>query len=78
MEKPDDAEAPLLTNYDGIEYASCDRPSKLINGRASFKLKISQVCKSFMTTFTLMRLQGILVYYIRQMVERHGSNSLYA
>ncbi|CAK9134178.1 unnamed protein product [Ilex paraguariensis] len=43
VEKPDDAEAPLLTNYDGIEYASCDRPSKLINGRASFKLKISQL-----------------------------------
>lgn len=43
VEKPDDAEAPLLTSYDGIEFASWDRPSKLINGRASFKLKISQL-----------------------------------
>lgn len=43
VEKPNDAEAPLLTSYDGIEFASWDRPSKLINGRASFKLKISQV-----------------------------------
>lgn len=38
-----DAEAPLLTSYDGIEYASSDRPSKLISGRASFKLKMSQL-----------------------------------
>ncbi|KAL7216622.1 hypothetical protein ACSBR1_028541 [Camellia fascicularis] len=43
VEKPNDAEAPLLTSYDGIEFACCDRPSKLINGRASFKLKISQL-----------------------------------
>ncbi|XP_017253328.1 SH2 domain-containing protein B [Daucus carota subsp. sativus] len=43
VEKPIDAEAPLLTSYDGIEFASWDRPSKLINGRASFKLKISQL-----------------------------------
>ncbi|CAI9286544.1 unnamed protein product [Lactuca saligna] len=43
VEKPDDAEAPLLTSYDGIEFASWDRPSTLINGRASFKLKISQL-----------------------------------
>ncbi|KAK1362399.1 SH2 domain-containing protein [Heracleum sosnowskyi] len=43
VEKPNDAEAPLLTSYDGIEFASWDRPSKLINGRASFKLKISQL-----------------------------------
>lgn len=43
VEKPVDDEAPLLTNYDGIEYASSDRPSKVISGRASFKLKISQV-----------------------------------
>ncbi|KAA8526724.1 hypothetical protein F0562_009047 [Nyssa sinensis] len=43
VEKPYDAEAPLLTSYDGIEFASFDRPSKLINGRASFKLKISQL-----------------------------------
>ncbi|XP_016451086.1 SH2 domain-containing protein A isoform X2 [Nicotiana tabacum] len=43
VEKPVDDEAPLLTNYDGIEYASSDRPSKVISGRASFKLKISQL-----------------------------------
>ncbi|XP_059661383.1 SH2 domain-containing protein A-like [Cornus florida] len=43
VEKPCDAEAPLLTSYDGIEFACFDRPSKLINGRASFKLKISQL-----------------------------------
>ncbi|KAK9144864.1 hypothetical protein Sjap_004767 [Stephania japonica] len=43
VEKPNDAEAPLLTSYDGIEFASSLRPSKLLNGRASFKLKISQL-----------------------------------
>ncbi|KAK0601966.1 hypothetical protein LWI29_029127 [Acer saccharum] len=43
VEKTNDAEAPLLTSYDGIEYASCDRPSKILHGRASFKLKISQL-----------------------------------
>lgn len=43
VEKPNDAEAPLLTSYDGIEFASSARPSKLIHGRATFKLKISQV-----------------------------------
>ncbi|KAK9269782.1 hypothetical protein L1049_001560 [Liquidambar formosana] len=43
VEKPNDAEAPLLTSYDGIEFASGDRPSKLLHGRASFKLKISQL-----------------------------------
>ncbi|KAF5182272.1 Sh2 domain, partial [Thalictrum thalictroides] len=43
VEKPSDAEAPLLTNNDGIEFASFLRPSKLLLGRASFKLKISQL-----------------------------------
>ncbi|CAN4103009.1 unnamed protein product [Withania somnifera] len=43
VEKPVDADAPLLTSYDGIEYASSERPSKVISGRASFKLKISQL-----------------------------------
>lgn len=43
VEKPNDAEAPLLTSYDGIEFTSFDRPSKLLQGRASFKLKISQL-----------------------------------
>ncbi|KAK6134438.1 hypothetical protein DH2020_031817 [Rehmannia glutinosa] len=42
VENTIDAEPPLLMSYDGIEYASHDRPCKLINGRASFKLKISQ------------------------------------
>ncbi|KAL8512292.1 hypothetical protein ACS0TY_018684 [Phlomoides rotata] len=37
------AEPPLLANCDGIEYCSDDRPCKLINGRASFKLKISKL-----------------------------------
>lgn len=39
----DDAEAPLLISYEGVEFPSTDRPIKLLNGRASFKLKISQV-----------------------------------
>ncbi|KAG8386492.1 hypothetical protein BUALT_Bualt03G0154200 [Buddleja alternifolia] len=43
VENTNDAEPPLLTSYDGMEYASHDRPCKLINGRASFKLKISQL-----------------------------------
>jgi hypothetical protein len=43
VENTTDAEAPLLASYDGIEYASCERPSKMLQGRASFKLKISQV-----------------------------------
>ncbi|XP_057949769.1 SH2 domain-containing protein B-like isoform X3 [Malania oleifera] len=42
VDKPNDEEASLLTSYDGIEFASCDRPSTLFRGRASFKLKISQ------------------------------------
>lgn len=44
VENTTDAESALLINCDGIEYASHDRPCKLINGRTSFKLKISQVC----------------------------------
>lgn len=43
VEHTTDAEPPLLMNCDGIEYSSHDRPCKLINGRASFKLKISQL-----------------------------------
>ncbi|KAL5973705.1 hypothetical protein ACLOJK_030361 [Asimina triloba] len=39
----DEAEAPLLTSYDGVELPSTDRPIKLLHGRASFKLKISQL-----------------------------------
>lgn len=44
MEKTSDGEAPLLF-HDGIEFASCDRPVKLLQGRASFRLKISQVLR---------------------------------
>lgn len=47
MERTSDGEAPLLTSYDGIEFDSHDRPSKVLHGRASFKLKISQVLSSF-------------------------------
>ncbi|XP_022137019.1 uncharacterized protein LOC111008576 isoform X2 [Momordica charantia] len=43
VEKSGDEEAPLLASYDGVEFASSDRPSKLLHGRASFKLKISQL-----------------------------------
>ncbi|KAJ7555329.1 hypothetical protein O6H91_05G032600 [Diphasiastrum complanatum] len=44
VEKPkDDAEAPLLTTFDGVEFPSVERPIKLVHGRASFKLKISQL-----------------------------------
>ncbi|KAL2496563.1 SH2 domain protein B [Forsythia ovata] len=43
VENTNDAEAPLFTGYDGIEFDSHDRPCKLISGRASFKLKISQL-----------------------------------
>ncbi|XP_047979882.1 SH2 domain-containing protein B-like [Salvia hispanica] len=43
VENTNDAEPPVFVNCDGIEYASHDRPCKLINGRASFKLKISQL-----------------------------------
>lgn len=43
VEKTSDGEAPLLASQDGVEFASCDRPSKMLHGHASFKLKISQV-----------------------------------
>lgn len=52
VEKTTDGEAPLLASYDGIEYASCQRPSKLLQGRASFKLKISQVLVLYMWNVT--------------------------
>lgn len=51
VENTTDGEAPLLASYDGIEYASCERPSKLLQGRASFKLKISQVLISCVKCF---------------------------
>lgn len=43
VENTSDDEAPLLSSYDGIEFSSRERPSKLLLGRASFKLRISQV-----------------------------------
>ncbi|XP_061345036.1 SH2 domain-containing protein A-like [Gastrolobium bilobum] len=43
VENTSDEEAPLLASYDGIEFSSSERPSKLLLGRASFKLKISQL-----------------------------------
>jgi hypothetical protein len=42
----EDAEAPLLSTVDGVEYPSSDVPVRLIHGRATFKLKISQVSTS--------------------------------
>ncbi|WOL16681.1 hypothetical protein Cni_G25469 [Canna indica] len=39
----DDAEAPLLTSCDGLEYPCTDRPVMLLRGHATFKLKISQL-----------------------------------
>jgi len=41
--KSDGMEAPLLATFDGVEFPSTDRPVRLVHGRASFKLKISQV-----------------------------------
>ncbi|XP_025693346.1 SH2 domain-containing protein A isoform X1 [Arachis hypogaea] len=43
VENTIDEEAPILASYDGIEFPSYERPSKLLLGRASFKLKISQL-----------------------------------
>ena len=43
VENTTDDEAPLLSSYDGTEFSSCERPSKFLLGRASFKLRISQV-----------------------------------
>ncbi|CAA7393220.1 unnamed protein product [Spirodela intermedia] len=44
VKKPhDNAEAPLLIHCDGLEFPSTERTVKLIDGRASIKLKISQL-----------------------------------
>lgn len=43
VEKSEDAEAPLLTTCNGVEFPSSDSPSTLLHGRASFKLEISKV-----------------------------------
>ncbi|PWA47571.1 SH2 domain protein A [Artemisia annua] len=43
VEKLDNAEAPLLTCKDGVEFASWDKPTRLISGHASFRLWISKL-----------------------------------
>lgn len=63
VEKSGDEEAPLLASYDGVEFASIDRPSKLLHGRASFKLKISQLSskcdnKLFRIRFCIPEIEG--------------------
>ncbi|CAJ1978423.1 unnamed protein product [Sphenostylis stenocarpa] len=55
VENTTDDEAPLLASYDGIEFSSCERPSKLLLGRASFKLKISQLSSKRDNRFFLIR-----------------------
>lgn len=56
VETTSDDEAPLLASYDGIEISTLIRPSKLLNGRASFKLKLAQVskirCFAFLSPFS--------------------------
>ncbi|XP_022717399.1 SH2 domain-containing protein A-like isoform X2 [Durio zibethinus] len=63
VEKTNEEEAPLLASYDGIEFASCDRPSKLVKGRASFKLKISKLSskcdnRQFCIKFGIPKFEG--------------------
>ncbi|XP_024008335.1 SH2 domain-containing protein A [Eutrema salsugineum] len=43
VEKSSDSEAPLLVTYEGVEFSAEDKPCSLLNGCASFKLKISQL-----------------------------------
>ncbi|KAJ4969609.1 hypothetical protein NE237_002708 [Protea cynaroides] len=57
VEKPRDSEAPPSTSYDEIEYASYDRPSKLLYGSASFKLLISHVTKACCIVFICYAVQ---------------------
>ncbi|VVA91602.1 unnamed protein product [Arabis nemorensis] len=38
-----DSEPPLLVSYEGVEFAAEDKPCNLLNGHASFKLKITQL-----------------------------------
>ncbi|KAI4323101.1 hypothetical protein L6164_022733 [Bauhinia variegata] len=61
VEDTTDEEAPLLVSYDGIEFAASERPSKLVRGRASFKLKISQLSSKcdnrlFLISFNMPKL----------------------
>lgn len=43
VEKLKGDEAPLLTTCNGLEFPSDDKPSKLLQGRASFQLNISRL-----------------------------------
>lgn len=43
VERMSDSEAPLLVSYEGVEFSAEDKLCNLMNGCASFKLKISQV-----------------------------------
>ncbi|XP_010531914.1 PREDICTED: uncharacterized protein LOC104808083 [Tarenaya hassleriana] len=43
VEQTNETEAPLLASHEGVEFSAGDRPIKLLNGRATFKLKISQL-----------------------------------
>lgn len=40
-EKPFLAEPPLFTTFNGVEFPAQDRPTRMVSGRASFKLAIS-------------------------------------
>jgi len=63
VENTTDDEAPLLASYDGIEFSSHERPSKLLLGRASFKLKISQV-KMPTTNVCLCHLLEFIIFLL--------------
>ncbi|KAH7427667.1 hypothetical protein KP509_10G054400 [Ceratopteris richardii] len=41
------AEPPLLTTFNGVEYPSQDRPTRLVGGKASFKLAISLLSSKY-------------------------------
>ncbi|KAH9627280.1 hypothetical protein KSS87_014148, partial [Heliosperma pusillum] len=43
VEKAEENAAPLLVIYDGLEFPSRDKPIKIFEGRASFKMYISQL-----------------------------------
>ena len=61
MENTTGAEAPLLASLIGIKYSAHERPSKILQGRASFKLKISQVKNLFWSTM-LYFFFSLLIY----------------
>ncbi|KAI5057355.1 hypothetical protein GOP47_0027370 [Adiantum capillus-veneris] len=41
------AEPPLLTTFNGVEYPSQDRPTRLVGGKATFKLAISLLSSKY-------------------------------